>query len=329
MNKIIMFLAAAAVAASGRAQEPSDGFIMDPPPGPVTTQTPSALSQLRGLIPPGLPEGIPLVRVQAAPVDAEPTAAEIKVRARMEKAGRFVFGPAGFSRTTPQSAIDFDFLMASKAPKKLFVTLLERGTNEAKLYALVGLRHADPAKFDDYAKALKAANPSVMRTIGHMTFRKKASEVIAEIEKGQYDEYVPSAQRLVPFETVGFSIGDGFRGYSAVLTVKADGQAELETHSSHPSPVEKTVKGKVTKDELKSLAAAVKAADMKTVPESVEPSPDGPQDMPSVKLTAQIDGKTYSVSFSDYDLSRNVKLEKRLRPLVDALEAIENVLSKN
>jgi len=80
-------------------------------------------------------------------------------------------------------------MLASTNALVLFETTLSHGTDEAKLYALCGIRRLDEKSFDASAKALKEADRKVRTMSGCLVAEEKASVVIQRIADGIYDDH--------------------------------------------------------------------------------------------------------------------------------------------
>jgi hypothetical protein len=101
----------------------------------------------------------------------------------------FAFGGVGYAGTTSPGEIAFRAMLASTNALVLFETTLSHGTDEAKLYALCGIRRLDEKSFDASAKALKEADRKVRTMSGCLVAEEKASVVIQRIADGIYDDH--------------------------------------------------------------------------------------------------------------------------------------------
>jgi hypothetical protein len=72
---------------------------------------------------------------------------------------------------------------------QLFQSVLVKGSSEAKLYALAGIRRLNPKQFNAAAKPLLTANPEVSTMSGCMVNHEKAAAVIKRIAGGEYDRW--------------------------------------------------------------------------------------------------------------------------------------------
>jgi hypothetical protein len=101
----------------------------------------------------------------------------------------FAFGGVGYAGTTSQGEIAFRAVLESTNALKLFEATLSKGSDEAKLYALCGIRSLNKESFNVAAKALKEADPKVTTMSGCLVTEEKASAVIQRIADGAYDGY--------------------------------------------------------------------------------------------------------------------------------------------
>ena len=101
----------------------------------------------------------------------------------------FAFGGVGYAGTTSPGELAFRAVLAGANAREHFETILAKGTAEAKLYALCGIRRLQPESFDAAAKSLRAADPPVNTMSGCLLAEEKASAVIRRIAEGDYDRY--------------------------------------------------------------------------------------------------------------------------------------------
>jgi len=85
----------------------------------------------------------------------------------------------------------FNTLVASTNGLPLFKAAVTNGTTEAKLYALIGIRHWDPEQFDAFAAPIIATNPRVGFQMGDVGMLMRASNIVAQIKKGSFEDYCP------------------------------------------------------------------------------------------------------------------------------------------
>jgi hypothetical protein len=101
----------------------------------------------------------------------------------------FAFGGVGYAGTTSKGELAFRAVLTSTNALELFETILSKGTDEAKLYALCGIRSLHREAFDTAAKKLRAADPKVSTVSGCLLTEEKVSAVIQRITDGAYDNY--------------------------------------------------------------------------------------------------------------------------------------------
>jgi|GEM_PF-2003963 len=101
----------------------------------------------------------------------------------------FAFGGVGYAGTTSPGEIAFRAVLESTNALELFETTLSKGSDEAKLYALCGIRSLNKESFNASAKALKEADPKVRTMSSCLATEEKASVVIKRIADGIYDNY--------------------------------------------------------------------------------------------------------------------------------------------
>ena len=77
----------------------------------------------------------------------------------------------------------------------LLRAVLTNGTPAAKLYALCGIRHLAPEQFDSLAAPLTRIDLTVGVTVGWIKMVMPASNIVAQIKRGSYDDFLPSEER--------------------------------------------------------------------------------------------------------------------------------------
>jgi hypothetical protein len=109
--------------------------------------------------------------------------------AQLSNINCFAFGGVGYAGTISPGEVAFHAVLESTNALELFEAILANGTGEAKMYALCGVRRLDPKAFDDFARALKDADPKVRTMSGCLATEENASAVIKRIGDGTYDSY--------------------------------------------------------------------------------------------------------------------------------------------
>jgi hypothetical protein len=110
---------------------------------------------------------------------------------------QFALGGVGIAGTTSEGEKAYRIVLACTNAPVLFQSVLARGSNEAKLYALAGLRHLERKSFDAAAKALLAANPEVRTMSGCMVDHEKAEAVVKRIASGFYDHRTDKSEATI------------------------------------------------------------------------------------------------------------------------------------
>jgi len=116
-----------------------------------------------------------------------PTAAE--ACQRLMAVTRFAFGGVGFAGTTSTGEHSFKTVLASDDGLKLFHVILAKGSDEAKLYALCGIRRLEPQSFETAATPLVKKNPEVTTMSGCLVQSEEAATVVKRISSGVYDSF--------------------------------------------------------------------------------------------------------------------------------------------
>jgi len=81
--------------------------------------------------------------------------------AALGKVKSFALGGTGIMGTTSQGEALFRTALSQQDALAQFQSVLSKGTPEAKLYALCGIRALNPSGFEAAASALIKANPQV------------------------------------------------------------------------------------------------------------------------------------------------------------------------
>ena len=102
----------------------------------------------------------------------------------------FAFGGVGIAGTRSEGEKYFTVVMSSTNALRLFRQAIATGSNEAKLYALVGIQHLDPTGYATASKAMLQNNPEVTTISGCIVTKVKAATVIDRIAKGAYADYI-------------------------------------------------------------------------------------------------------------------------------------------
>ncbi len=106
----------------------------------------------------------------------------------------FAFGGVGEAGTISPGEKAFSTVLASTNALSLFRKTLAKGTTEARLYALFGLRRLDRRSFDSAAKDLVTANPKVTTMTGCIVWHEQAATLVKQIAEGRYDVWLSKGQ---------------------------------------------------------------------------------------------------------------------------------------
>lgn len=130
---------------------------------------------------------------------AEPSASPMLQQAydRLLSVSAFAFGDVqaygdGICTTSPGEQ-SVRTLAESTNGLPLLRAALTNGTTAAKLYALCGIRHLAPEQFDFLAAPLTHTNSGVGVRVGSMVMALQTSNIVAQIKKGSYEDFLPSA----------------------------------------------------------------------------------------------------------------------------------------
>jgi hypothetical protein len=102
----------------------------------------------------------------------------------------FSFGPTGYAGSIPEREDEFFAILSSRHSSRLFCDLYERGTPEAKLYALCGL-HLAHGDFDAYAARFIQETTNVMTQGGCIGSTRDSADAVSAIKQGAIDRYLP------------------------------------------------------------------------------------------------------------------------------------------
>jgi len=116
----------------------------------------------------------------------------------LERAGVFALGGVGFAGTTSETEKALRAVLARKDASTALRTLLSRSTVEGRLYALLGLRWADPAAYRKAVGEFRARKGTVKTMRGCVQSDRPVAEVVREIEKGEYDGFRDAPVRDLP-----------------------------------------------------------------------------------------------------------------------------------
>jgi hypothetical protein len=99
----------------------------------------------------------------------------------------FAFGGTGFAGTISAEEKAFHTIAASPNGAELFSKLLEKGTSEAQMYALCGIRKLTPDKLTAASNSFRPADAEVHTMSGCILSKLSTSNVVKLITVGSYD----------------------------------------------------------------------------------------------------------------------------------------------
>lgn len=101
----------------------------------------------------------------------------------LSKIKTFALGSTGYAGITSQGEILMLKILENESAKSKFIWMLEIGTNEAKLYALYGLRRLDKKESVRFFEKYHDFSADVQTMSGCEISTEKFSHVVAQIEK--------------------------------------------------------------------------------------------------------------------------------------------------
>jgi hypothetical protein len=102
----------------------------------------------------------------------------------------FSLGGVGFVNSIPEREEWFFAILSSWHSDRLFRELFERGTIEAKAYALAGLRLTDTKAFKECAGVFVTEGLDVRTQRGCIGRTRTAAEMVAAFEGGEVERYI-------------------------------------------------------------------------------------------------------------------------------------------
>ena len=114
---------------------------------------------------------------------------------RLAKVGQFAFGGTGYAGVISQGEKDYKVVMSRPSAESDFERLLLVGNQQAKAYALVGIRTLDPARFKQLSASLANSKEEVVTQQGCIVDHEAPSTVLTRIASGRYSIYNGSHNR--------------------------------------------------------------------------------------------------------------------------------------
>ena len=119
-----------------------------------------------------------------------PSPAGRKAVAQLINVQTFSLGPAGASSVFAEREDAFFAILSSRHASALFRELFERGTSEAQLYALCGLKLTDRTSFDACASRFLSETSTVATLSGCMGRDATRTEAITAVRSGFVEQHV-------------------------------------------------------------------------------------------------------------------------------------------
>jgi hypothetical protein len=111
------------------------------------------------------------------------------------KAARTVSLGGGFGQISEAENSLFT-LLSSRRGAELLCDVFERGTPEAKAYALCGLHYMAPRRFERYAGEFAAAKLRVQTLGGCIRGEHDSAELVAEVRSNVFENYLPVRKQI-------------------------------------------------------------------------------------------------------------------------------------
>jgi hypothetical protein len=105
----------------------------------------------------------------------------------VKKASIFCIGPFGLAGTTSPPEKALREIVKQEGAKQVLIRLLDEATPEGQMYALVGLKAVDPAKFKSRLKLYAEKSTQMKTAKGCIVSQQPISEVVKAIAAGRYD----------------------------------------------------------------------------------------------------------------------------------------------
>jgi hypothetical protein len=124
-----------------------------------------------------------------------PSEANQRVAAQLSKVTQFNLGGTGYAGTRTDGERAFFIILRSRRAPDLFRGIFDRGTSEAKLYALCGLHATDRSSYKGYAARFAKDNQTLHITGGCIARDSSSSELVTSIESGAVENYIRLAKK--------------------------------------------------------------------------------------------------------------------------------------
>jgi hypothetical protein len=108
----------------------------------------------------------------------------------LEKSRCFRIGKVGFTGVTPPEEVALYTIMKQGNAPAVLESLYSKGSPSGKLYALLGLRFTNGAKYKALISEVKQSSEKVYTQAGHIISEVAMKDIAELIEAGSYDSYV-------------------------------------------------------------------------------------------------------------------------------------------
>lgn len=126
-----------------------------------------------------------------------PPSQTARAAAEQLKTARTVnFGSGGYAGGVSEAENSLFTLLSSHRGAELLCDVFERGTPEAKAYALCGLHYIAPQRFERYAGEFAAAKLKVQTLSGCIGGERDSAELVAALRKNLFEGYLPLRKEI-------------------------------------------------------------------------------------------------------------------------------------
>src|ERR1700730_10598275 len=98
----------------------------------------------------------------------------------------FAFCPTGYAGIISQGEKDYKLILSRPSAMADFERLFSAGNPQAKSYALLGIRAANPNRFKELSSSLRDSKEDVTTQSGCIVFQESLGDVLKHIERGDY-----------------------------------------------------------------------------------------------------------------------------------------------
>jgi hypothetical protein len=114
---------------------------------------------------------------------------------QLSKATQFNLAGAGYAGTRTDGEHAFFTILHSRRAADLFAETFDRGTPEARLYALCGLHATDQSSYKTFAARFVKENQVVHVIGGCIASDRTPSEIVTNIDSGAIEDYIKLAKK--------------------------------------------------------------------------------------------------------------------------------------